>query len=196
MSFFPLFTRGEDILFLNQDISTWISDYILYSFIALVFFSFSFFHSQSVCWASAPPINVTTSSKCLTNWTDWTWMRMGTQASYSCSLPVVLRPYGKGLRHCFCPQLHKSSFRGSYLFHSISICAKVIKIHPLLHTPQGFTLTDFQRVRAGHEAYGSNPLVFTKESEAEGSPYGQCSFHLTDSLITSSERDTKPPSLP
>lgn len=32
----------------------------------------------------------------VTNWTDWTWMRMGTQASYSCSLPVVLRPYGKG----------------------------------------------------------------------------------------------------
>ena len=90
MSFSPLFTRDEDILFLNQDISTWISEYILYSFIVLVLFSFSFFHSQSVCWASVPPINVTTSSKWLSNWTGWTWMRMGTQASYFSSLPGPL----------------------------------------------------------------------------------------------------------
>ena len=53
MSFFPLFTRDEDILFLNQDISTWISEYILYLFIALVLFSFSFFHSECLLGLSA-----------------------------------------------------------------------------------------------------------------------------------------------
>lgn len=108
---------------------------------------------------------------------------MGTQASYSSSLPGPLLG-------C-CPQTLRNgpktpAFASSCInhpsdfFHSISVCAKAIKIHPLLHTSQDCTLTDSQRVRAGHEAYSSNPLVFTKQSEAKGSPYGQCSFHLTD----------------